>query len=334
MKRLRDPAFRRELILFAALGLALAGLGWILSPLLALGVLIGILCGGILHFWFQRRRYGQMERLSRELSDILHGGAELRLEEYQEGELSILRSELQKLLTQVKSSNAALLEDRQTLADSLADISHQLRTPMTSMELIVTLLRSPSTTEERRRELLLELNRLLDRTAWLIEALLKLSKLDAGTVRLQPRSVSLPELIRQASEPLAVAMELRQQSLILDVPESEIFCDPLWTVEAFGNLLKNAMEHTPVGGFIRVSAEPGAIYTQITVRDNGSGFDPEDLPHLFERFYRGKNADPGSFGIGLALTRRILSEQECTIKAANHPDGGAVFTLRFYKTTV
>ena len=331
---MRDPAFRRELILFAALGLALAGLGWILSPLLALGVLIGILCGGILHFWFQRRRYGQMERLSRELSDILHGGAELRLEEYQEGELSILRSELQKLLTQVKSSNAALLEDRQTLADSLADISHQLRTPMTSMELIVTLLRSPSTTEERRRELLLELNRLLDRTAWLIEALLKLSKLDAGTVRLQPRSVSLPELIRQASEPLAVAMELRQQSLILDVPESEIFCDPLWTVEAFGNLLKNAMEHTPVGGFIRVSAEPGAIYTQITVRDNGSGFDPEDLPHLFERFYRGKNADPGSFGIGLALTRRILSEQECTIKAANHPDGGAVFTLRFYKTTV
>ena len=334
MKRLRDPAFRRELILFAALGLALAGLGWILSPLLALGVLIGILCGGILHFWFQRRRYGQMERLSRELSDILHGGAELRLEEYQEGELSILRSELQKLLTQVKSSNAALLEDRQTLADSLADISHQLRTPMTSMELIVTLLRSPSTTEERRRELLLELNRLLDRTAWLIEALLKLSKLDAGTVRLQPRSVSLPELIRQASEPLAVAMELRQQSLILDVPDSDIFCDPLWTVEAFGNLLKNAMEHTPVGGFIRVSAEPGAIYTQITVRDNGSGFDPEDLPHLFERFYRGKNADPGSFGIGLALTRRILSEQECTIKAANHPDGGAVFTLRFYKTTV
>ena len=331
---MRDPAFRRELILFAALGLALAGLGWILSPLLALGVLIGILCGGILHFWFQRRRYGQMERLSRELSDILHGGAELRLEEYQEGELSILRSELQKLLTQVKSSNAALLEDRQTLADSLADISHQLRTPMTSMELIVTLLRSPSTTEERRRELLLELNRLLDRTAWLIEALLKLSKLDAGTVRLQPRSVSLPELIRQASEPLAVAMELRQQSLILDVPESEIFCDPLWTVEAFGNLLKNAMEHTPVGGFIRVSAEPGAIYTQITVRDNGSGFEPEDLPHLFERFYRGKNADPGSFGIGLALTRRILSEQECTIKAANHPDGGAVFTLRFYKTTV
>ena len=334
MNPLRNPGFRRELGLFCGMGLILSALGWILSPLLALGILIGVLCSALVFWLLQRHRFDRMRALSAELSEILHGSRTLRLDDYREGELAILRSELQKLLNQLQTANDALRQDRAMLADSLADISHQLRTPMTSMELIVTLLRSPATSEEKRRELLRDLNRLLDRTVWLIEALLKLSRLDAGMVRLQPDSVSLRDLVERAAEPLDVAMELREQTLELELPESRMVCDPLWTVEALGNLLKNAMEHTPPGGRIRVSARSGTIYTEITVRDSGPGFDPEDLPHLFERFYKGKNADAGSFGIGLALTRRILSEQDCTIQAANHPEGGAVFTLRFYHSTV
>lgn len=334
MNLFRDPVFRREFLLLAGAGLLSALGGWLISPLLALGILIGSLLSCLLFCLLQRRRYARIAQLSLDLSEILHGNREMRLDDYQEGEYAVLQCELQKLLSQLQNANEALLEERTMLADSLADISHQLRTPMTSMELIVALLRTPSTTEEKRRDLLRELNRLLDRTVWLIEALLKLSRLDAGMVRLQPTSTSLPALVRQACEPLQIAMELREQTLDLDIPEGDLFCDPLWTVEALGNLLKNAMEHTPAGGQIQVSAEISSIYTQITVRDTGSGFCPEDIPHLFERFYRGKNADPGSFGIGLALTRRILAEQDCTIKAANHPEGGAVFTLRFYKTTV
>ena len=334
MRRFFDGAHRWELPACLAVTLIPPAIALPFSPPAALGLLIGLLIGNGLHLWGLSRRRRQMRQLSQELSGLLRGETSLSLEDYREGELAILRDELQKLLTQLQHSNTALRKDRMLLADSLADISHQLRTPLTSMELMVSLLRSPEVPEQKRRQLLRDLEKLLQRTEWLIEALLKLSRLDAGTVSLRLQDYPLRELVRRAAEPLQVAMELREQSLSTDLPETYLRCDPLWTGEALSNLLKNAMEHTPPGGRIALSGLVTPIYTQITLEDTGSGFSPEDLPHLFERFYRGKNADPGSFGIGLALTRRILSEQDCTIQAANRPEGGARFILRFYHSTV
>ena len=176
------------------------------------------------------------------------------------------------------------------------------------------------------------LRRLLSRMDWLVESLLKMSKLDAGTIPFQRMPLSAAELVRRAAAPLAVPMEVRGEHLETDVGGEMLLCDPGWTVEALGNVLKNCMEHAQ--SVVRVGARETALYTEITVRDDGPGMDPDDIPHLFERFYRGKNANQESFGIGLALSRAILAAQNGTIRAENAREGGALFTLRVYKGVV
>ena len=139
-------------------------------------------------------------------------------------------------------------------------------------------------------------------------------------------------LVRRAAQPLLIPMELRDQALRLDVPEElTLFCDPLWTAEALGNILKNCMEHMRAGGTLAVRGSGNAIYAELVVEDDGDGIDPGDLAHLFERFYRGKDAPPHSAGVGLALTRTILSAQDGTVRAENRREGGARFTVRLYR---
>ena len=128
-------------------------------------------------------------------------------------------------------------------------------------------------------------------------------------------------------------MELREQELLVTT-EGEFNGDVSWTCEALTNIIKNCMEHTPTHGNITINASENALYTEITITDNGCGISKEDLPHIFERFYKGKDSDDKSFGIGLALARMIITEQNGTVKAENNPEGGAKFTVRFYKGTV
>ena len=212
---------------------------------------------------------------------------------------------------------------------NLADISHQLRTPLTAMNLTAAMLREPGLSEQRRLELSRELQTLLSRTDWLVETLLKLSKLDAGTVELRREQVPVRELIDRAAAPLSIPLELRGLQLAVSCSSESLTADPVWTAEAIGNLLKNSMEHTPSGGTITVTAEQTALYTAITVEDTGCGFDEADLPHLFERFYKGKNASESSYGIGLALARTIIAAQNGTIQAMN-TGTGAKFLIKFY----
>ncbi len=329
MKLLHDPDLRRELLCFGAATLLLPLAALPISPAAAGAVLLCALCFDGLHLLSLRRRQRRMTRLSAELNAILRGDRTLSLEDYTEGELAVLRSELQKLLTGLRAANDALRQDRQKLADALADVSHQLRTPLTSVRLVVSMLSDPSLTRERRMALLQELNRLVERTDWLLDALLKLSRLEAGAVTLHLQPLSAAELLRRASAPLELSMELRDQRLVLEPGDAVLQADLYWTAEALGNILKNCAEHTPAGGTVTVRAEQTALYTQLTVTDTGPGFLPEELPRLFERFYKGKNSGADSFGIGLALARRIVVEQNGTVKAANRPEGGAAFTLRF-----
>lgn len=164
--------------------------------------------------------------------------------------------------------------------------------------------------------------------------MLKVSRIDAGAVRFRQERVCALDLVRRAAQPLEIAIELRGQSLSMDVPpDLPLWCDLQWTAEAVGNVLKNCVEHMPQGGTLTVRAAGNAIYTELIVEDDGAGIDPADLPHLFDRFYRGKNASPQSAGIGLALTRMILSAQGGTIRAENRAEGGARFMIRLYRQT-
>ena len=302
---------------------------------LAAGILVlafGLIAIGI-HWSTEYYRYRKLQKLSSDLDKLLISGTPLPIREYNEGELSILANHIQKLTLRLTESAEAIKADKIYLADSLADISHQLRTPLTAMNLTTTMLRDPELSIEKRMELTGELRSLLTRTEWLVETLLKLSKLDAGTVKLAKDKVTIKNLLARASKPIEIPMDLRNQKLIINCTEETFSGDLVWTAEALGNILKNCMEHTPEGGIITVTAQETALYTQIEVEDTGSGFDPKDIPHLFERFYKGSNASETSYGIGLALARTVITAQNGTVQASNG-NTGAKFVIKFYKQVI
>ena len=318
------------------LGLATAILTFIgLSLSVAAGVLILIsgLVAIAIHLSTEYYRYKKLQKLSSDLDQLLISGTPLPIREYSEGELSILANQIQKMTLRLTESAEAMKADKVYLADSLADISHQLRTPLTAMNLTTSMLRESNLSDERRMELTGELRRLLTRTDWLVETLLKISKLDAGTVKLTQQKISVRKLIDRAAAPLAIPMDLRNQTLTVHCQEENLGCDLVWTAEAMGNILKNCMEHTPEGGAITVTASETALYTQIEVEDTGTGFDSKDIPHLFERFYKGTNASENSYGIGLALARTVITAQNGTVQAMNG-ENGAKFVIKFYKQVI
>lgn len=334
MKLLRNREFLKELLLgigLAALGAALCfvfprAAGWI-----ALG------SGGslvALHLWFTYRRYAAIAALSHRLDRILHDEERVLITGSNEGELSILSSEIQKMTVRLTEQTDRLAADKVMLTDAIADIFHQIRTPLTSINLGLAMLRETDLPEARRVELTRGLLRQTERIRWLVETLLKLSKIDAGTARFAPQKMAVQTLLARAAEPFAIPMELKGVTLALNAHDASVTCDAAWTTEAIGNLLKNAMEHTPAGGAVRIEAVETPLYTELVLTDTGEGFDPADLGHIFERYYKGKNATPDSIGIGLAFTREVLAAQGATITAANLPDGGARFTVRFYKSVV
>ena len=279
------------------------------------------------------KRYRRIASLAADVNHVLHGDSPIDFDNYSEGELSILHSEIYKMTVRLREQQQKLISDKEYLADSLADISHQIRTPLTSINLLVERLSASGLTDECRHQLTNELYGLLDRIDWLITTLLKISKLDAGTVQFNKETVSMETLINKSCAPLLIPIELRGQELIIRA-EGNFYGDSAWTSEAVGNIVKNCMEHTPDGGKIEIEAAENALYSEIVIKDNGTGISPEDLPHIFERFYKGKDSDGKSFGIGLALSRMIVAGQKGTVKAENRKNTGAMFTLRFYKGTV
>lgn len=335
MKSFRNLEIKRGLFIFLFLSLVSTGVGFIWGKSFALFTLCLCIAFTLTHFILTYLRYLRIADMSRDIDSILHGTESISLGKYSEGELAILENEISKLMIRLREQTEELRKDKTYLADSIADISHQIRTPLTSINILVSLLSKPKLSDERRWEIAKELELMLSRIDWLITALLKMSKLDAGTVILQRKTVSVSELIRRSIEPIAISMELREQQIDVQMEGGEAYIgDLVWSVEAIGNILKNCMEHTPNGGRIAIKAWENAVYTEIVIMDNGPGIDKEDLPHLFERFYKGRNSTDQSIGIGLALARTIIVNQNGTVKAQNNRGGGARFTVRFYKGVV
>lgn len=332
MKLLKNAELRVQLtvyILFIAAGTGLAL--WAAPQVwLLFFVLLSAMAG--YHFYVTRQRYAELERFSEEIDAILHGTEQHILSDYREGELSLLRSEVMKLMVRLREQNDLMRKEKERMADLIADISHQLRTPLTALHLTVASMSGEEKTREQE-EHLLELRRLMARIDWLVESLLKIARLDAGMIQFQKQKISFGELLKKAAEPFEIPMELREQKLLVNV-EGGFTGDLSWTAEAVGNIMKNCLEHMPNGGTLSVTARENAVYSEILLRDEGDGIAEADLPHLFERFYKGKNSSGQSVGIGLALSRMIVTGQNGTLKAHNHPDGGAVFTIRFYKGIV
>ena len=295
-----------------------------------------------------RARYRAIARLAAQVDDVLHGARDVSFERMREGELAILASELDKMRGRLTLANEELAHERNALADALADISHQLKTPLTSLALMTALARRELAAEgghEGQVARLRTMERLEDRVEWLVSSLLKLARIDAGVVTFARTRVDAALLVERAAEPLAVAFDLADVTLERDVaPGSGFEGDLSWTAEALENVLKNCLEHTPAGGRVRVSCSEDALAFRMRVADTGPGIAQKDLPHVFERFYRGGEKDlgpaagsevePTGVGIGLALAKSLVTAQGGSVRASNAPGGGAVFDIVFFKAVV
>lgn len=330
---LRNRELAHFALLLALLGAASAAAGFGICP--AAGIL-ALISGGayaLAFFVFTWKRYQCIASLSAQIDQVLHDSQQLYFDEAEEGELSILQSEIGKMVLRIHTQNEALKREKSHLAESLADIAHQLRTPLTSASILITLLAN-TPEEEQKKALLRDAERFFVQMDWLITALLKLSRLDAGIVAFQKGPVSVRALFTASLQPLMVPMELREISVQTDVPEDAVIQgDFPWLCEALQNILKNCMEQAGEQGVIALNCKDNLLYTELSIHDSGPGFSQEDLPRLFERFYRGKNTSAAGYGIGLALCRTIITRQGGTVTAKNHPNGGAMFIIRFPKVT-
>ena len=335
----RNREFRSFFLLLLAIGAVGAAVG--LSVSLPTGLLVMAICAlfSTLLVLFTRSRYRRIARLTEQIDQVLHGNETLAIGDFSEGELSILEAEVQKMTIRLREQADNLQRDKQHLSDSIADIAHQIRTPITSIGIINAMLARDGLGSARRAELARELETLLLRVDWLVTTLLKISRIDASTVEFHVASYPLADLIDKSLEPFSLQLELKNITVEKTV-SGEIRCDIGWTAEALGNILKNCIEYVDGSGdgVICIEASQNRIYSEIVVSDNGPGFSAEDLPRLFERFYKGSGGGGGAsgfggfggFGIGLALARMIVSEQNGTLKAENNEPRGARFVARFY----
>ncbi|GGA90515.1 sensor histidine kinase [Ornithinibacillus halotolerans] len=302
------------------------------AALFVLGIsLLLILC----MYLFTRWRYKEIEKLSGYLQQISNGDFRLDVRDNYEGELSLLKSNIYKVTKMLSDQGMVLHEDKAKLTDAISDISHQLKTPLTSMAVMADLLYETKLEDEKRREFTRNIQVQLERMEWLVSSLLKLSKIDAGTIFFKKEPVSVPTLIEKALDPLLVPMDIKMQTYSITGEEHTSFVgDFNWTVEALINIIKNCVEHTPEQGHIAISFSENALFTEVIIADNGKGIPKDELPYIFKRFYKGKNASDDSVGIGLAMAHSIITSQKGAIEVTSDLQAGTTFHIKFYKQVI
>ncbi|OBY80755.1 two-component sensor histidine kinase [Paenibacillus sp. KS1] len=313
---------------------AIAVAAFISPAALALVVILSLLLIGSC-LAFTRWRYRELEKLSIYLREISSGNDSLDVRDNQEGELSILKNDIYKVTLMLSEQRSLLQRDKMQLTDAISDISHQLKTPLTSMTVMADLLSSADLPPVKRMEFTHNIRIQLERIDWLVSSLLKLSKIDAKTIPFKKEPVLVKQLIQQALEPVLIPMDIKEQTVSINGDDNVSFIgDFNWTSEALINILKNGVEHTQEGGAIAISFTENALFTEIVIADNGKGIPKEDLPYIFKRFYKGKHASEGSIGIGLAMAHSIIASQGGVIDVRSDGEKGTTFRIKFYKQVI
>lgn len=286
---------------------------------------VGSLFFLFLFFLLERKNRRRIEELTAYLEQVNLQGVGTMIPG-REDEFSLLQDEIYKTVTALYQTRENALKAKENYADNLANIAHQLKTPITAASVSLQLLKAkePSLYVEQALGQ-------LERLGVLEEGLLRLSRIDSGNLKLKREQVDIYTVLNLAADNLCELLE--EKRVTVEIPEHGcivISGDMDWTMEAFLNLLKNCMEHSAAGGTIYCDYSQNPLYVEILIWDEGAGFAKEDLPYLFKRFYRGKDAGDGGIGIGLALAKSIFELQNGTITARNLPDGGACFEVRVY----
>lgn len=275
--------------------------------------------------------YNKIRKLSIYANNILNNKYNMDIREYSEGDISNLKNDLYKMTIKLKEQNELSLKDKIYLQDTLSDISHQLKTPLTSMYVINELLYDDKLNKSLKKELLNKSKKGLERIEWLITSLLKMSRLDSGSEKLILERVKLINIINKTIEPIRIPLELKNINLNVSCSNDiKVNVDVNWTTEALINILKNAMEHTLENGNINIVCSDNPLYTMISISDDGCGISKKDLPHIFERFYKGMS-NKESIGIGLNMSKKIIENENGNISVKSKENEGTTFIIKLFK---
>ena len=288
----------------------------------------------IITWYHLYKKNKKIKNLSTYMNNILNNNYSLDIRDYEEGNLSNLKNDIYKMTVKLKEQSDSSQKEKKYLEEVLSDISHQLKTPLTSMYVINDVLLSDKKIDDsKKQEFLIKNRKELERIEWLVTSLLKMSRLDSGSEKIIPKKTKLDDLIRKTVTPLEIPIELKNQHLILDYDKNiKLNIDLNWTTEALINILKNAHEHTQENGTIQIKVKDTVIYTEIEIIDTGEGISTTDLPHIFERFYKGKT-NKESIGIGLNMAKKIINLEKGDIKVISNSNG-KTFNIKFYKQII
>ena len=339
MNLLRDRQLRRYLMfLLLLLGVLLLVVSFLAldeggaSESAILGILLSgtlILLGGTL--FFLRRRSRLYQQAAEIVRQYMEGNFSSHLPQNQEGDLFQLFSEIEQLATMLQSKNEAEHKNKEFLKSTISDISHQLKTPLAALMMYQEILESEPENPDTVREFAGKIGASLQRMEQLIQSMLKITRLDSGSIVFERRDILVTELIDRSVRDLQTRADQESKCIQLEGDTAEhLTCDPEWTVEALGNLVKNALDHTKAGGHVRISWSRTPAMLQIQVSDDGSGIAPEDIHHIFKRFYRSRHTlDTPGIGLGLPLAKSIIEGQGGVITVQSIQGEGTTFTVSF-----
>ena len=282
---------------------------------------------------YKKSQDRKINEISNYMNSVLNGNYSLDIRSYEEGRLSILKNDIYKITVKLKEQTDMAINEKNNLEMILSDISHQIKTPLTSMYVINDLLKSDKLSKKEKIEFLNKNESQLESIEWLVTSLLKLSRLDNGFVKLKKEKVEVAKLIDNCLNPLLIPIELKNQNVVKQIDNFEIDIDFNWFSEAIINILKNAHEHTNAFGTIKVEASDNSMYSSIIISDNGTGISKQDLPHIFERFYKGNNQKE-SIGIGLNMAKKIIDLSGGEINVLSTPTEGTTFIIKIYKNII
>lgn len=250
----------------------------------------------------------------------------------QDGQIGLLKTELIKMTNILKEKVELLNNEKIFLNNTISDISHQLKTPMTSLVILNDLMYE-DLPQETKIEFLDKIKSQLNRMEWLVKSMLKLSKVEAKVIDFEKKEVKIKELIKRSVAPSLIPMEIKNIELSISGDDNTSYIGDInWSSEAFVNIIKNCIEHTPQGGKINISYDENPIYCEVVIKDSGEGIDKKDLPHIFKRFYKGKASKEDSVGIGLAMSKSIIESQNGDIYVNSEKNQGTEFHIIFHKT--
>lgn len=287
----------------------------------------------LIFYLYDKNKSKKIKEITKMISKINNRQFDIDINDFNEGELSILKNEISKTTTMLRQVADNSVKDKLNLKDSLGDISHQLKTPLTSITIMIdNILDSPDMNEKTRKKFLINIKREILNINFLVMSLLKLSKFDANVVKFNKESVYLKDIIIESIKNVSMIKELKNITIKVSGDDNiKLLCDFKWQVESITNILKNSIEHTSEYGTVEVNYSENKLYTRILIKDNGKGIDSGDLPHIFDRFYKGKNGSDDSFGIGLSLSKTIIEKEGGSITVKSTPNIGTIFTIKYLK---